>query len=78
MPDEKRADEKDRDENPMLEFHITPPFTRPSGPVQWRLANSQPRTAVMPMTVKVIANAKTNGWSSLSSDMTPPFQVADS
>jgi hypothetical protein len=62
VEDEKRADKEDGQKNPVLEFHyITPPLTRPSGPVQWRLANSQPRIAVIPITVKVIANAKTNG-----------------
>lgn len=61
MPDVKSADDNERKENPVLEFHITPPLTRPSGPVQWRLANSQPRTAIIPITVKVIAKANTNG-----------------
>jgi hypothetical protein len=65
-------------EYPVLEFHITPPFTSPSGPVQWRLANIQPRIAVIPITVKVMANANTRGWSSFSSfGIFTPY-VADS
>jgi hypothetical protein len=47
--------------DPVLQFHITPPFTRPSGPVQPNEWKAQPNTAVIPITVNVIANAKTIG-----------------
>jgi hypothetical protein len=60
---EQRANQEYGQENPVFELHfyITPPFTSPSGPVQWRVANSHPSIAVIPITVNVIANAKTSG-----------------
>lgn len=61
MPGVEGSDDNKGQENPVLEFHMTPPFTSPSGPVQWRLLKAQPRMAIMPITVKVIANAKTKG-----------------
>lgn len=63
MPEVKCANGKDGKEHKRFELHITPPFTRPSGPVQPRLVKIHERSAIIPMTVKVIANAKTNGWS---------------
>lgn len=50
-----------RDSENVLQFHITPPFTSPSGPVQLREANSQLSTAIIPTTVNVIAKANTSG-----------------
>lgn len=45
----------------MADFHITPPLTSPRGPDQWSDAKAQLRSAIIPITVKVIANAKTSG-----------------
>jgi hypothetical protein len=61
MPQEKESYDDKNYEDPMLGFHITPPFTSPRGPVQCRLANIQPSSAIMPSTVNVIATAKTRG-----------------
>jgi hypothetical protein len=61
MPDEKNSDDRESQAKPVLEFHMTPPFMSPKGPVHPRLANAQEITAPIPMTVKVIANANTNG-----------------
>lgn len=61
MPHVEAAYENQGDNEIMPEPHITPPLTRPRGPVQLSVANSQLKIAIMPITVKVIANAKTNG-----------------
>jgi hypothetical protein len=61
MPHVQRADKEYGQENEVTQFHITPPFTRPSGPVHPRDVKIQDRRAIIPITVKVIANAKTNG-----------------
>jgi hypothetical protein len=61
VPDVKRTYREDEKENPMAKLHITPPLTSPSGPVHFNEANAQLRSAIMPTTVNVIANAKTNG-----------------
>jgi hypothetical protein len=61
VPDVERSDCEDDEKKPVADFHITPPLTRPSGPVQCRDAKIQLSNAIMPITVKVIANAKTSG-----------------
>jgi len=61
VPDIQRTYGKHREENPVPEFHITPPFTSPSGPVHFIEAKPHERRAIIPITVKVIANANTSG-----------------
>jgi hypothetical protein len=61
VPDVKRTYRKDGEEKQMAQFHITPPLTNPSGPVHFSEAKAQLRSAIIPITVNVIANAKING-----------------
>jgi hypothetical protein len=61
VPNVQCADEEDGQKHQIAEFHITPPFTSPSGPVHPREVNTHESSAIIPITVKVIAKAKTNG-----------------
>jgi hypothetical protein len=61
MPEVQSTNGKDGEKHKGFEFHITPPFTNPSGPVHPSDVKTHESRAIIPITVKVIANAKTNG-----------------
>jgi hypothetical protein len=61
VPEEQDSQRRKGEEDDVLDFHWTPPFRRPSGPVMCSAANSQDKRAMSPTTPSVTENRKMIG-----------------